>query len=652
MAFFKTLSLRLQLLLVVSGVVLAGFAITLSVLATRMTSMQQAVAMEYVEALTDKYSRQAMAPLNVAISVTDSMAKSYEAMVLTGNTNRETANAMMRQVLDANPGIVSAWTIWEPNAFDGRDAEYANTKAHDATGRFVPYWIQDGKGGHSTEAIVDYDKENYYLLPKRTGKVTMQEPYVYNYGGREILQTAVTVPIKVNGKFLGVAGVSVPLTNLQKMVEEISIYETGYASLISNQGIYVGDDEASVLGQRLDKTGRFDAALGQQVLDAVQNGKGLQTSFDDPRLNGEQANLFVVPMKMMLTDTPWAFLAVAPEDKVLEDVHSMQWLAAVLGVLSVLLTSAGLIVAVNRLVLRPLGGEPSDAAALAARVTEGDLTHQIRLQPGDNFSLMFQLKRMQESLVRLASQVREGAQSVAAASSQISMGNQDLSSRTEAQASSLEETAASMEELGSTVRQNADNAHSASSLAQEASSLAEQGGTSVAQVIDTMQVINSSSNKIADIIGVIDGIAFQTNILALNAAVEAARAGEQGRGFAVVAGEVRTLAQRSAEAAKEIKDLISDSVEQVQAGTEQVGQAGQTVQQVVESIRRVATIMQEISAASREQSAGVAQVGEAVSQMDQTTQQNAALVEEMAASARSLQQQAHALVDTVAIFKY
>ncbi|AQZ98958.1 hypothetical protein B5M06_12565 [Comamonas kerstersii] len=154
-----------------------------------------------------------------------------ETMVLSGNTDRETANAMMRQVLDSNPGIVSTWTIWEPNGFDGRDAEYANTHAHDATGRFVPYWIQDGKGGHSTAAIVDYDKENYYLLPKRTGKIAMQEPYVYNYGGREILQTAVTVPIIVNGKFLGVAGVSVPLSSLQKMVEDISIYETGYASL-------------------------------------------------------------------------------------------------------------------------------------------------------------------------------------------------------------------------------------------------------------------------------------------------------------------------------------------------------------------------------------------------------------------------------------
>ena len=651
MAFFKKLSLRTQLVLLVSGVVLASFAITLWILAHRMSQMQQEVALEYVEELTGRYSRQAMTPLNHAINVTNMMAKTYEAMVLSGNTSRDTANAMMRQVLDANPGIVSTWTIWEPNGFDGRDAEYANTSAHDATGRFVPYWIQDGKGGHSTAAIVDYDKEDYYVLPKRTGKVTMQEPYVYNYGGREILQTAVTVPIVVNGKFLGVAGVSVPLTNLQKMVDEISIYGSGYVSLISNAGTYVGDREAAVLGKQIDAAGRFDAELATQLQQAIREGRNFKASFNDPQLKNARADLVLIPMNMMLVDTPWGFIAAVPEDEVLENVRNMQWMAALLGVLSVLLTSAGLVVAVNRLVLRPLGGEPSDAALLATRVAEGDLTHQIRLLPGDNFSLMFQLKRMQDSLVHLVSQVREGAQSVAAASAQISMGNQDLSGLTESQASSLEETAASMEELGSTVRQNADNAHSASSLAQEASTLAAQGGASVGQVVDAMRGINDSSSKIADIIGVIDGIAFQTNILALNAAVEAARAGEQGRGFAVVAGEVRSLAQRSAEAAKEIKGLISASVGQVHEGTQQVEHAGHAVQQVVDSIRRVATIMQEISAASREQSSGVAQVGEAVTQMDQATQQNAALVEEMAASARSLQQQAQTLVDTVAVFK-
>ena len=651
MAFFKKLSLRTQLLLVVCGVVLAGFAVTLAVMAQRTAKMQEDLALQYVQELTSRYSRQAMAPLNNAINVTNVMAKTYEAMVISGTADRETANAMMRQVLDANPGIVSTWTIWEPNGFDGRDADYANTKAHDASGRFVPYWIQDGKGGHLSDAIVDYDKENYYLLPKQSGKVVMQEPYVYNYGGREILQTAVTVPIVVNGKFLGVAGVSVPLTNLQKMVDEISIYKTGYVSLVSNQGVFVGDREAAVLGKKVVDAQRFDSSLSQGLMASIRAGQTAKMQFNDPRLNGKSAALIQVPMQMMLVDTPWSLLAVVAEEEILADVHATQWLATLLGILSVLVTSAGLVVAVNRLVLHPLGGEPSDAAALAERVAQGDLSYRIQVQSGDTHSLMFQLQRMQHNLVQLVTQVRHGAQSVASASAEISMGNQDLSGRTESQASALEQTAASMEELGSTVRQNADNAHSASTLAQDASVVAQQGGATVAQVVQAMRGINESSHKIADIIGVIDGIAFQTNILALNAAVEAARAGEQGRGFAVVAGEVRSLAQRSAEAAKEIKALISTSVQQVQFGTEQVDVAGSTMQQVVDAIQRVANLMQEISAASGEQSAGVAQVGEAVTQMDQATQQNAALVEEMTASAASLQQQADALVQNVAVFK-
>ncbi|MBQ0130634.1 MAG: methyl-accepting chemotaxis protein, partial [Comamonas sp.] len=247
--------------------------------------------------------------------------------------------------------------------------------------------------------------------------------------------------------------------------------------------------------------------------------------------------------------------------------------------------------------------------------------------------------------------VRTGADGVASASGQIAMGNADPSSRTEEQASALEETAASMEELGSTVRQNAENARQANQLALNASTVALQGGEVVGQVVDTMRGINESSRKIADIIGVIDSIAFQTNILALNAAVEAARAGEQGRGFAVVAGEVRNLAQRSAEAAKEIKGLITDSVKRAEQGSHQVDKAGNTMSEVVTAIRRVTDIMGEISAASTEQSQGVAQVGEAVTQMDQTTQQNAALVEESAAAADSLRKQAQELVDAVAVFQ-
>ena len=303
---------------------------------------------------------------------------------------------------------------------------------------------------------------------------------------------------------------------------------------------------------------------------------------------------------------------------------------------------------VSRSITRPLGA----AVQVAQTVAAGDLSSHIEVHSQDETGQLLQaLKDMNASLVGIVGQVRQGTDTIATASSQIAAGNQDLSSRTEEQASSLEETAASMEELTSTVKQNADNARQANQLAVSASSVAVRGGTVVSQVVETMGAINTSSRKIVDIIGVIDGIAFQTNILALNAAVEAARAGEQGRGFAVVAAEVRSLAQRSAAAAKEIKVLIDDSVEKVGEGSRQVLDAGQTMEEIVDSVRRVTDIMAEITAASQEQTQGIEQINQAITQMDQVTQQNAALVEEAAAAAQSLQEQAGGLSQVVSVFR-
>ena len=314
------------------------------------------------------------------------------------------------------------------------------------------------------------------------------------------------------------------------------------------------------------------------------------------------------------------------------------------GVILAALVSAWII----RSISRPL----EKAIQVAGSVAAGDLTQKIDVDSKDEIGeLMQALKRMNDSLVNIVSQVRTSTDTIATASSQIASGNMDLSSRTEQQASSLEETASSTEQLTSTVKQNADNARQANQLAATASDIAVKGGNVVSEVVHTMEEINESSKKIVDIISVIDGIAFQTNILALNAAVEAARAGEQGRGFAVVATEVRSLAQRSAAAAKEIKGLIGDSVEKVGNGSKLVNQAGATMEEIVASVRRVTDIMSEIMAASQEQATGIEQVSQAISQMDQVTQQNAALVEEAAAASQSMQDESANLAQVVGIFK-
>jgi methyl-accepting chemotaxis protein len=322
-------------------------------------------------------------------------------------------------------------------------------------------------------------------------------------------------------------------------------------------------------------------------------------------------------------------------------------LLIVLGIVALVL---GVILAffLSRSITKPLGY----AVDVARIVAAGDLRSHIVVDSTDETGQLLQaLKDMNDSLVHSVSQVRTGVDTIATAANQIASGNLDLSSRTEEQASSLEETASSMEELTSTVKQNADNARQANQLAVTASGVAVKGGAVVSQVVDTMDGINASAKKIVDIIGVIDGIAFQTNILALNAAVEAARAGEQGRGFAVVASEVRSLAQRSAAAAKEIKTLIDDSVNKADTGSRLVAEAGATMVEVVDSVRHVTDIMSEIMAASQEQSSGIEQVNQAISQMDQVTQQNAALVEEAAAAAESLNEQAARLAQAVSVFK-
>ncbi|SCK17020.1 methyl-accepting chemotaxis protein [Variovorax sp. HW608] len=330
-----------------------------------------------------------------------------------------------------------------------------------------------------------------------------------------------------------------------------------------------------------------------------------------------------------------------------QDIESARNLMIGLGLAAVLI-GIGFAYGITRSITRPL----REAVQVAQTVAAGDLSSRIDVGRADETGQLLQaLKVMNESLAKIVGEVRGGTDTIASASSQIASGNQDLSSRTEEQASSLEQTAASMEELTSTVKQNADNARQANQLAQSASEVALRGGEVVSQVVDTMASINASSRKIVDIIGVIDGIAFQTNILALNAAVEAARAGEQGRGFAVVASEVRSLAQRSAAAAKEIKTLIDDSVSKVEAGSALVGEAGQTMDEIVGSVKRVTDIMGEITAASQEQTSGIEQINQAITQMDQVTQQNAALVEEAAAAASSLRQQADGLAQAVGVFK-
>ena len=386
---------------------------------------------------------------------------------------------------------------------------------------------------------------------------------------------------------------------------------------------------------------RYRAALATSRIGLVQ-ADGTRPGVKDP----------VAKMYAVVKFAPWDWLIGT--GTYIDDINHKFWAQA--GVLlaiggALMLVVGALAALMLRRILAQLGGEPDYAAAIVAQIAQGDLTTQIDTRPGDTSSLLMAIKAMRDNLAHLVSQVRNDAESISTASGEIASGNHDLSARTEQQAGSLEETASTMEEMTSTVRQNADNARQANQLAISASQVATQAGGVVSQVVDTMGAINASSKKIGDIIAVIDGIAFQTNILALNAAVEAARAGEQGRGFAVVASEVRNLAQRSAAAAKEIKQLIDSSAEQVGAGEKLVALAGETMEKVVSSVQHVTDIVAEISSASAEQSAGIEQINQAIVEMDNMTQQNSALVEQASAAAQAMNEQAAGLAQIVSVFK-
>jgi methyl-accepting chemotaxis protein len=417
-------------------------------------------------------------------------------------------------------------------------------------------------------------------------------------------------------------------------------------------------DEALVETQRLAKGSSFEQALGQLPALRATQAKAQEKVLELVAANGQAVavlNSEETPAWRKLKDSLLKQIeAAGKSSKEANDrVNTNANLAIKISIgiaLLAALVAIGLNLLMQATVRKELGGDPVDARDALARIAQGDLTSKI-VNAGRSGSLMDVLNQMQASLQKLVSEVRSSAGGISTATSEIAAGSCDLSSRTEEQAASLEQTAASMEELTSTVQHNFESGRQANQLAASASDVALKGGAVVSEVVHTMEAINASSKKIADIIGVIDGIAFQTNILALNAAVEAARAGEQGRGFAVVASEVRNLAGRSATAAKEIKGLIEASVANVDQGCKLVEQAGSTMDEIVVSVRRVADIMGEISAATQEQTTGIAQINQAMTQMDEVTQQNAALVEEAAAAAQSVEHQSKKLVEVVSRFK-
>jgi methyl-accepting chemotaxis protein len=614
---------------------LASFAAVIGVTSSRAAedaAMHQArtSAHEAAYALESRLGASLAAVGNLA----DAMAASRGADLA---LSRPQVSALVKATLLGSEDLVGASVLWEPNALDGKDAEFADKKPeYDDSGRYMPYFSRGPGGTINVEPSVPSAAIDVYNVPRDTGHAYFSEPYVYPVNGQKVLMTTLSAPILIKGRFQGIASADFMLSRLGDILKGIRTIDGARLALVSNGGMYASHPDAARNGARADDV----PAAG---LASVRAGR--QYEYHD-----DAGNIHLLqPLWLGHGAAPWAVRLSFPGSVATASARELVRHTVVVALLCAAIAAAVLIVVLHRLMrpLRSLGAAMLDLAG-----SDADLTRRLQVSGNDELATISDgfncfVAKIQDVLV----QVRGSSGDVAVASGEIRRGNAELSARTETQASALEETAAAIEELTGTVQQNADSARTADTLAVAACGIAGRGGIVVGQVVESMASIDASSRKIVAIIAVIDGIAFQTNILALNAAVEAARAGEQGRGFAVVAGEVRALAQRSAAAAKEIKALIGDAVEQVGAGTALVGEAGRTMDEVVASVRRVTATIAEIAAASAEQSVGLAQINQSIGQIDGITQQNAALVEEAATAADSLQQQADKLVALVGLFR-
>ncbi|NRR31743.1 HAMP domain-containing protein [Oxalobacteraceae bacterium] len=635
------LSLNSKICAAATALVVLSLGVTATVIGIRSSASAEAAAMDLARTsareVAGTLQSRITGNLAAVINLAGAMRATKEAEMA---PSREQISEMVKATLGGSQDLIGALVTFEPNALDGKDAEFADKKPlYDATGRFMPYWTRSAGGGMQAEPNIFDPKpgaNDWYDIPKRSGKVFFTEPYNYPVNGKDVLMASLVAPIMIKSQFQGTASADFMLTKLGAILAELKVIEGGKLSLVSNGGVYASNPLAERLGKPADDV----PAAG---LEHVKQGQAYE--YED----GAGMIHLLQPLLIHADSPPWSVKLSFPRSVATASARNLLMYTLVVALICALATAAILITVVSRLTkpLRVLGATMTD-------LSSGDADLSIKLEVKGNDELAQIGAGFNQFVAKIHAvllQVRTSADNVARGSEEISHGNSDLSARTEQQASALEETAASVEELTSTVKENAENARQANQLAASASDVAQRSGKVVAEVVSTMASINDSSSKIVDIISVIDGIAFQTNILALNAAVEAARAGEQGRGFAVVASEVRNLAQRSAAAAKEIKVLIDDSVSKVAVGTKLVDQAGSTMDEVVSSVRRVTEIMGEISIATHEQSEGITQVNQAIVQMDGVTQQNAALVEEAAAAAESLQEQAAHLAEVVSVFK-
>jgi methyl-accepting chemotaxis protein len=564
-------------------------------------------AMEKTAATAKAYAGEMRLEIEKGMSVARGIGQLIIADKKAGYLQRERIEEELKEMLVSNKGLIGTWTGWEANAFDGKDASYVGQKGHDNSGRFVPY-VNFEKGVATLTPLIGYDKDDgngdYYFAPMKRQKETMVEPYLYPIDGVQVLMTSATVPLFIDGKFVGVAGVDLPLKDLQAKAGKIKPFETSEAFVLTGHGKYVSHPDEKLITKAADFP--FEA---EKFKAAVSKGEELVLAGLDAK-DGAEYLYVVSPINVGHTEEPWALVVRTPMKTVLAAATEQLWT-------QVFIALGGVFVLL--------------------------------------IAVMVMARLISNSVSVLAAKLQKSGDQVSSALNQLTIAGQSLSESSSSSAASLEETVAALEEMTSMVKMNSDNAKQAASLSATSSESAVRGEKEMEELISSMNEISKSSKQIEEIINVIDDIAFQTNLLALNAAVEAARAGEQGKGFAVVAEAVRTLAQRSASAAKDITGLIKESVDKIERGTQKADKSGEVLKTIVTSVKKVSDLNNEIAAASEEQSTGIQQISKAMNQLDQSVQSNAASSEEIAGTSEEINGQAQimkAVVDELNLVVY
>ncbi|WP_158622768.1 methyl-accepting chemotaxis protein [Aquabacterium soli] len=633
------LSLNAKICLAASACTIASLLITGVAVGLQSSSAAEESAKQSVRATGQYAASQVQSDLQSTFKAIGALASALQVARSADNPPpRDQLDATLKRLLEQHSPWLASYSLWEPNALDGKDAEHVSKGPQDdATGRFISYWNR-GSGDIKVEPLLDYEKagaNDWYDIPRRTGKTTLVEPYLYKVGGKDVLITSLVTPIQVGGKFVGIVGVDYLLDGLQKALAEVKSLDGAEVQLISAGGKYVSHPDAKKIGA--------DAAdLSPEALDAVRQGKTYEYTDNTGHVR------VLTPVRPDADAQPWALCIHYTEAAAQAPARAMMALVAGIALVCALL-AVGALLAVVTTLTRPVRELATTMDALAGG--QSNLRVELPVRGSDELAHISRSFNQFVGKLRGAFEdVRSTSGAVDGAAGEISVGNADLSARTEQQASNLEEISASMVQLSQGVQSSAQTSRQADTLSRQAAETAQRSQSVMQDAITAMEEVGTSSKRIADITAVIDGIAFQTNILALNAAVEAARAGEQGRGFAVVASEVRTLAQRAGTAAKDIKSLIGESSARVEVGTERIKVSGSALAELVTLVGDVSGLINTISHSSVEQAQGIAHVEVAIGQLDSMTQQNAALVEEAAAAAASLKQQTQRMTGTLAEF--